>query len=288
MLLKKEHKTLSKQTIEKAREKLGDAYADRIESNSDAVRVTEIDYKSNNKSIRGYVVEPKDTDKTLPTIIFNRGGSGEFGSIRPARCFDDIADLARHGYVVFCSNYAGGLGSEGEDDFGGPETMQNVFDLKQIIDQWETADDANIGLYGESRGGIMACKLLRETNWIKATALVSPAVDEVSAPTLREGWEEHQMKMYGSTDEKEMAERRKDRSAVYWLEKMHKAPLLLMCGLKDWRVSPKSITKFAEKLREIEYPVECIAYKNAGHSLKETGDKWKKEIHEWFNKHLHG
>src|SRR3989344_5705498 len=46
------------------------------------VKVTKICYRSNGHSVVGFVVEPRRIPNKLPCIIWNRGGSGDFGMLK--------------------------------------------------------------------------------------------------------------------------------------------------------------------------------------------------------------
>lgn len=247
--------------------------------NSDDVSVYKIIYLSNRKKIVGFIVEPKSNREKLPCIIWNRGGSRDFGAIKLGHLFCNLAEFARQGYIVIASNYAGSPGSEGADDFGG-ETLVDIINLYKILKQYPRADTTRIGMYGWSRGAAMTYMCLAQVRWIKAAVVGGGPTDEVNAPMFRKGWREHQISMYGK-DTKEQVK----RSALYWTETISKkAPLLIMHGTADWRVNPLDSIKLAEKLYEQKIPFRLVMFEGADHSVSEYKNEVNKLTHEWFDR----
>ena len=115
---------------------------------------------------------PKKRATRAPTIVYNRGGSGEFGAIRIGWLFTGtIAALARAGYIVIASQYSGVAGGEGVDEMGGSD-LQDVLNLHKIIKGLSFCDAKRIGMYGFSRGGIMTYRALREVRWAAHSGLL--------------------------------------------------------------------------------------------------------------------
>lgn len=56
--------------------------------------------------------------KPLPCVIYNRGGTADFGLIKKGFLFTELADIARKGYAVIGSQYPGNSLSEGRDERG--------------------------------------------------------------------------------------------------------------------------------------------------------------------------
>jgi len=242
------------------------------------VNAYSVQYKSNGHNVAGYIVESKKVTKNSPCIIWNRGGSKHFGGITMKGVFVDMARLAEQGYIVFASQYSGGPGSEGEDDFGGEVTLNDVLNLKKIINKYPSADSKNVVMMGWSRGGMMTYRALAEVKWIKAAIVGAGPTDEVTASAFREGWREHQVMMYGGSKKEQIK-----RSAVYWTDKISKkTPILIMHGTSDWRVSVKSSTRLSEKLIDEKVPHRLVIFEGGDHGLSEH----RKDVDEMTAKWL--
>lgn len=249
-----------------------------VQKNSKAVFVYRIIYRSDKNRVLGFVVEPKQGGK-LPCVIYNRGGSRDFGAIKLGNLFGNIAEFAKRGYVVVASNYAGSSGSEGTDDFGG-KTLTDVLNLYKILKQYKRADTTRIGMYGWSRGALMTYRCLAKVHWLKAAVVGAGPTDEVYAPKFRKGWREHQMDMYGGSRAEQIK-----RSALYWSEKFFKkSPILIMHGTADWRVSPLDSIQLATKLYEQKVPHRLVMFEGGDHSVSEYKKERDELAYAWFER----
>lgn len=246
--------------------------------NSKAVFIYRIVYRSNKNKVLGFIVEPRKGGK-LPCIIYNRGGSRDFGAIKLGNLFGSIAEFAKHGYIVIASNYAGSPGSDGVDDWGGGN-LSDILNLYKILKQYKRADIKRIGMYGWSRGAMMTYLCLAKVRWIKAAAVGAGPTDEVHAPKFRKGWREHQIEMYGGSHAEQIK-----RSALYWPEKFSKkSPVLIMHGTADWRVNPLDSIKLATKLYEQKVPCRLVMFEGGDHSISEYKKETKELAYEWFER----
>lgn len=266
-------------TADILRKKLESPYFLSAQENSGAVHIYRFLYRSNGNRVVGFLIEPRGTIEKLPCIIWNRGGSRDFGAIKLGNLFGSMARLAKQGYVVIASNYAGSPGSEGVDDCGG-ENLADILNLYKILKQYPRADTKKIGMYGWSRGAAMTYMCLARVKWIQAAVAGAGPTDEVAAPIFRKGWREHQISLYG----KSRAEQIK-RSALYWSEKFYKkAPLLIMHGTADWRVNPMDSLRLAQKLQEHKIPYRLVMFEGADHGITEYSDEVDAMIYAWFER----
>src|SRR3989344_8334640 len=147
------------------RERFG-PYLTEIVRNRRHMTAYEFVYTSQGHAVIGYLVVPKKHATRAPAVIYNRGGSGEFGAIRIGWLFTGtIAALARAGYIVIASQYSGVAGGEGTDEMGGSD-LHDVINLQKIIKELPFCDAKKIGMYGFSRGGIMTYRTLQKTRWV--------------------------------------------------------------------------------------------------------------------------
>ena len=264
------------------REKFGPELAKEVSGNQRYMTAHRFTYTSERHAVVGYIVVPKKHSSQMPTIVYNRGGSGEFGSIRIGWLFSGtIAALARAGYVVIASQYSGVAGGEGVDEMGGSD-LHDVINLKKIIAKLSFCDIKKIGMYGFSRGGIMTYRTLQKTRWVRAAAIVSGPTDLIFQETYRPEMKKHFQEMFGGSREEKIK-----RSVVYWYKEIPRAiPLLVLCGMADWRVDPREAFRFAEKATGHFHDFKLIAYPRGTHALEEYETQVDQEIVNWFDAFL--
>jgi dipeptidyl aminopeptidase/acylaminoacyl peptidase len=135
-----------------------------------------IKYLSDGLKVVGYIIKPKCTDgKKLPVIIFNRGGTREFGRLTFGYLFR-FFDLVSDGYILVASQYRGNAGGEGREERGGAD-VNDVLNLIPLIESIPEADASRIGMYGWSRGGMMTYIALTKTDRIAAAIIGAGAAD---------------------------------------------------------------------------------------------------------------
>lgn len=253
-----------------------------IRQNSKKVNVYSIFYQSRGLKIAGFIVEPKKKKRKLPCIIWNRGGSREFGMLKLGVCYRRLGDLAQRGYVVIASQYSGGSPkSEGVDDFGG-DNVADVLNLRKVLQSWPGADATKIGMYGASRGGLMTYRALSLVKWIKAAVIQSGPTDEVSAAHFRKSWREHQIALFGKSKKEQIR-----RSALYWPGKIYKkASILIQHGTADWRVSVSDSIRMAEQLYKQRVPFRLVIYEGADHQFTEVKEESDRLLYDWFERYL--
>lgn len=238
-------------------------------------------YEVNGKEYTGFYVRPKHTSSgKLPVIVFNRGGTAEFGSIKRGRFFvGTIAAFVRSGYIVIGSQCMGFSENGAKDEMGG-EDFASVLELKKFIDADESADRDRIGIYGASRGGMTTYRLLAETDWAKAAVVISGIVDMTGDATFRPEMVEHYKKTFGGSEE----DLRK-RSVIYWPERLPKdVPILIMYGSADWRVDPRKGIRLSEKLIDLGVPHRLVIFEGNNHYLSENSSEAERMEVEWLDR----
>jgi dipeptidyl aminopeptidase/acylaminoacyl peptidase len=240
-----------------------------------------IRYQSGENKVNGFLILPKNTKK-LPCIIYNRGGSKDYGNIDDRLLFMRLAKYADAGFVIIASQYSGNDGSEGKDEFGGKD-LDDVLNLKLVIDELDEADSTNIGMLGGSRGGMMTYLSLAKVDWIK-TAIIEAGVTNVfRSYELRPNLLEFRSDMYNVNSREENIK----RSVLFWPETIcTTTSILIYHGTKDLHVCPLDSIQLSEKLIELKHPFELRLLMNDDHHFSINRKNVISESISWFTKYL--
>jgi dipeptidyl aminopeptidase/acylaminoacyl peptidase len=202
-------------------------------------------YSSGGLRVSGYIIRPPRLDEPRPTIIHARGGNRELGAIGPLTLLDFLS-LAEAGYIVIGSQYRGGPGAEGRDEFGGDD-LQDLLSLVPLAHARAEVDARNLFLWAVSRGGMMAALALRTGMRVRAAAMRAPIVDlaEIAAlrPDMRDLFEEL-MPDYAAAPERALAR----RSAIHWTHQL-RVPMFIQHAREDRRVPVSQSQRLAKALR---------------------------------------
>jgi dipeptidyl aminopeptidase/acylaminoacyl peptidase len=249
-------------------------------SPDECIRAT---YSSGGLRVVGFVYRPArlERGRRYPVIVYNRGGNGDFGVIGD---WDQAVfhRFVRSGYVVLASQYRGSDGGEGSDEFGGAD-VEDVMSLFPLAERLGYADTGSVFMVGVSRGTIDTFLALRRGAPVKAAVVVG-AVSDLSElaryrPEFLDIWR-RRIPGFASRSDEEMRE----RSAIYWPEKID-TPLLLLHGGSDRRVPPEQSTRLAEALRRAGGRVEIRIFPGDSHTLPGHGRERDARTVEWFERH---
>lgn len=237
-----------------------------------------ITYESDGLVVSGMLAEPKKAGK-YPVVIFNRGGNRDFSQLTAAAMIAYTSKLATEGYVAIASNY------RKNDEFGGAE-LNDVLYLLETVKEVEKADPDAVGMFGWSRGGMMAYLVLRKSDRIKTAIVGNGPADlfqtiaerpemesQVIAECIPEYWKNKDSEL-------------ERRSAICWADELCKSSsLLILCGTNDENVNPAQARAMAQKLKEIKYDCE---FKEVETDHFFSGKKKELEtlVIDWFGKKL--
>ena len=241
-----------------------------------------VTYSSDGLKVTGLLIKPKEKG-LYPCIIYNRGGNRNFGSLTVSAALD-LAQLAIQGYVVIASNYRGGGGSEGNDEFGGSD-VNDVLNLIEVLKEIEGANVDKIGMYGWSRGGMMTFLALTKTDKIDAVAVGGAGSDLtiIDRPEMEINVYAQLIPNYEVNKEEEL----KKRSAIFWVDKFPtNVPILMLHGNADWRVKPEYSLKLALEFNKYRIPYRLKIFEGGDHGLTEYRSEVNFEVLNWFDRFL--
>ena len=241
-----------------------------------------ITYQSDGLRVNGYLAMPRGPGNH-PVIIYNRGGNRNFGSISDIRATFFLRSMASWGYIVVASNYRGGGGSEGMEEFGGND-VNDILNLIPLVENIKNADTTRMGIYGWSRGGLMTYRTLTETCKFKAAIIGAGMANSFRTieerPEMEKNVYSELVPNYDNNKEEEL----RKRSAVYWVDKLCKTtPIMLLHGSGDWRVSPKDAMEMADSLYSRQHPFRLHFYEGGDHGLTEYREQTDNEIRAFLD-----
>lgn len=236
---------------------------------------------SDELSIVTYLYRPAEVSgKKLPLIVFLRG-STTMGDQAP-QLVTFFHRLASRGFVVLAPQYRGSDGGEGRDEVGGAD-LADVTSMLPLARSLGYVDDANVYLYGESRGGMMTYQAIRDRFPARAAVVFGAFTDleVMNRPAHMQKVVEQLWPDY-ATNRQAIVER---RSAKYWPEKLD-VPLLIMNGTADPQVDASQALNLALQLQALKKEYSLVLYANGNHVLtKDRLDRDERAL-LWFEAHM--
>lgn len=284
---------VKKQTIETARlqnlkldlsdfaaKVLGKEEYERRQSFSD-YECQRIKYRSDGLKVVGFIWKPKNmAGVKLPLVIVNRGSNRETAKLTPTSFY---YPFVTNGFAVIGSQYRGNEGGEGKEEYGGAE-VNDILNLIPLARSLGYADMNNVFMFGESRGGMMTYLALKNKIPVNAAAVNAAPSDLVLGLKNRPVFAQMYKEMMPDYD-KRADELIRERSAVYWADRIN-TPLLMLQGGADWRVEPIQTLNLAQKLQENGKTYELIVYAGDEHGLSLNRTDAERRIVEWFKKYM--
>jgi len=269
-------------------QKLGMAYPELDQKSIGTM--TNIMYKAaDGTEIPGYLTVPTGAEKkNLPMIVLPHDGpiardSWEFSYLRNF--------LANRGYAVLQMNYRGsaGFGSkwrlDAHQDWGGI-TYSDIQDGTRWAVKEGIADPKRICIMGTGFGGYAA--LLSATRNADNTYRCAVSIGGFSDLALLKthaaafGDRATREQQVGSDSEKIRRDSPLKNAAQVNI------PVLLVHGVKDWRVQADHSREMAKVLERAKKPVDLVLIKGAGHDLERKSDRVTllKKVEEFLAKNL--
>ncbi len=247
---------------------------------SDRVDYYRIIYLSDGLRISAFYAEPRTYGK-FAAVIYNRGGNRSTGALTGY----EFVPFAEVGFVVIASQYRGGGGSEGYDNFGGAD-VDDVLNAIPLLKSRDKVDPNRITMFGSSRGAMMTYIALRRlgqagSNDIKVASTTSGLADLFMWDTERRDYTKTLYpELIGATGGNALIE----RSATYW-PTLIRVPLLMQHGSSDAIVSVKQSEKLYVGMLKANLPVKLIVQPGGDHGLNNY-DTGMPETFKWFTQYV--
>lgn len=256
----------------------------KFQTHLQGLSVYDITYHSfDNTLVKGFLIQPKDTKKKYPVIIYNRGGNAAFGMVQDSFIMMFLSKIAAQGYIIIGSQLRGSEGSEGNDEFGGKD-VNDVLYLFKIIGELKNADTNKIAQIGWSRGGVTNFQVLKKTDRIKTTITIAGPGDLMQS--REKMFEVYKERIPGF--QKDSVAVLKQRSPLFQLDsiKNKKASLLFIQGDKDIHVAPENSKQLYAKAQALDIKSNLVVYPGEDHSLKDVWPDLIDRIHKWLTTEL--
>lgn len=241
-----------------------------------------ISYWSDGLRVKGFLALPKGSKGMMPAVVWNRGGNRDYSLLDPRQ----LVPYAEAGFVAIGSQYRGGGGSEGRDEFGGAD-VRDVLNLVSLLRQMPQVDPQRVAMVGYSRGGMMTYRALREDaaaglDGIRVAAVVGGAADLLFSDS-RSDMDAVYEETVGCLPA-ECPLKFRERSAVNWPGDI-RVPLLLLHGELDARVPVEQSRRMACLMAKAGRDVKIITFPGEDHGLSGHFGGLR-EILDWFEWHF--
>ena len=162
------------------------------------------------------------------------------------------------------SQYRGGSGSTGQDEYGGKD-VNDVIHLLDICEDLSIIDRDELYMMGVSRGGIMTYRAISQDERIKKAVVISGVADLFLSYENRDDMKMLLEELIGGSPV-ELPEEYKKRSATYWAEEI-KCPMLIIHSKWDEKVSYAEAEKMVDCLEKESKEYKFISYEDNVHGL---------------------
>ncbi|XP_034064738.1 S9 family peptidase [Gymnodraco acuticeps] len=232
----------------------------------------------------------------IPLVVFIHGGPH---SQFPAEWNSTTAGLAQLGFAVLMVNYRGstGFGQDSILSLIGNIGTQDVKDVQRAVltalQSDITLDPKRLAVIGGSHGGFLSCHLVGQyPEFYRACAARNPVINAATLLGTSDivDWRYSSVGLQYSYDQIPTAE-----ALAAMLEKSPithaaqiKAPVLLMLGGKDRRVSPHQGLELYKALKSRASPVRLLWFPEDGHSLSRVDTQADCFLNTvlWLHQHL--
>lgn len=252
--------------------------------------------------IQAYLTLPKGDQRNLPTIILPHGGpwARDYWAL-DSGYFHAIAQFyANRGYAVLQPNFRASTGfgkhflNLGNRNWGTGSMQHDLTDGANYLVEQGIADKKRLGIYGASYGGYAALSGATFTPdlYHAVIAYVGPSSLVTLMASFPDYWRPYLGQWFESVGDPLIAEQKQDmenRSPINFVDNI-KAPLMLIQGANDPRVTQVESDNIAKKMHQKSLPVEYLLAKDEGHGFIKRANKLASIIatERFFGQHLGG
>lgn len=250
-------------------------------------------YEVDGVKVMGYMVQPKQAAvKSLPVLVYNRGGNGALGSLVFASVLNQLMPLAAQGYVVFASNYRGDHNpvklapkQQGKDEFGGAD-VADVLAFKALMHRVPAANPEHVAMMGHSRGGMQTWLAAKQWPELDALVIVAGVTDLQAQLQDRPEMENvYQARIPDYANNKTAT--LQQRSVSHFLPQIRAdLPVMIVHGDQDDRVAVSHATQIAKLLAERKQPHELLIVPGGDHSLRQQMPALREQIDQFIRQQL--
>ena len=139
-------------------------------------QVLDMQYASDGLSVGGVLIRPKDPgSRQWPAIIYNRGGTGDFGRIDQLTIVN-LYLIAKAGFVIIASDYRFTGPTAKRDQWGGDD-IDDVLNLVPALRSLDFVGQGRLFMMGASRGGMMTYLALKRGVPVRAAVVIAGVSD---------------------------------------------------------------------------------------------------------------
>ncbi|XP_049436066.1 S9 family peptidase isoform X1 [Epinephelus fuscoguttatus] len=232
----------------------------------------------------------------IPLVVFIHGGPH---SQFPAEWNGTTAGLAKLGFAVLIVNYRGstGFGQDSILSLIGQTGSQDVKDVQMAVltalQRDVTLDPERLAVFGGSHGGFLSCHLVGQyPEFYRACVARNPVINAATLLGTSDivDWRYTTVGIQYSYDQIPTAEAMAtmlERSPITHAAQI-KAPVLLMLGGRDRRVSPHQGLELYKALKSRASPVRLLWFPDDGHSLSRVDTQADCFLNTvlWLQQHL--
>jgi dipeptidyl aminopeptidase/acylaminoacyl peptidase len=238
---------------------------------------------SDGMTISGYFTSPKGAGPKPPLVVQIHGGPWVRDVWRSSE-LDDLQFLANRGYAVMTVNYRGSDGYGQAFKNAGIKTLhdrsqRDIYEALQWALSRGMADPKRVAVFGRSFGGFST--MAQMIQWPQAYQCGINVVGVANWPRVIEkrppqwtNFMHYFERFYGDVRDPVERERMMRESPITQIDKIT-APLLVIHGANDVRVSKQDSDEVVTELRRLGRPVRYLLFNDEGHEIRRWQNRLK-------------